>query len=168
MIAKRYTLLAPLALCLLLLICCGGSGGSGTTPPPPPPVTYPELPSSNSLTGNTEPVHDPSIIMQGATYYSFTTDPGGLASGNLAIRCSQDKLAWMMCGTPGHGDHVFDQIPSWVQAAVPGVSGLWAPDISFFNGLYHVYYAGSTFGSNVSVIGLATNTTLDPTTPTLE
>jgi arabinan endo-1,5-alpha-L-arabinosidase len=98
-------------------------------------------------------------------YYSFTTDPGGLTTGNLAIRCSQNKLAWAMCGTPGHGDHVFDEVPAWVQAAVPGVSGLWAPDISFFNGLYHLYYAGSTFGSNQSVIGLATNTTLDPTDP---
>jgi arabinan endo-1,5-alpha-L-arabinosidase len=49
--------------------------------------------------------------------------------------------------------------------AEPGVLGLWAPDISYFNDLYHVYYAGSTFGSNTSVIGLATNTTLDSTDP---
>jgi arabinan endo-1,5-alpha-L-arabinosidase len=169
MIAKRHAVLGFLALSLLIQVYCGGGGGSGTTPPPvTPPPTYPELPSADNLTGNIQPVHDPSIIMQGATYYSFTTDPGGLATGNLAIRCSQDKLAWVMCGTPGHSDHVFDQIPSWVQAAVPGVSGLWAPDISFFNGLYHVYYAGSTFGSNVSVIGLATNTTLDPTDPSYQ
>jgi arabinan endo-1,5-alpha-L-arabinosidase len=40
---------------------------------------------------------------------------------------------------------------------------LWAPDVSFFNCAYHVYYAASTFGSNRSVIGLATNPTLDPT-----
>ena len=60
---------------------------------------------------------------------------------------------------------VFTQIPPWVAQAVPGILGLWAPDISYFNGLYHVYYAGSTFGSNTSVIGLATNTTLDSSDP---
>jgi arabinan endo-1,5-alpha-L-arabinosidase len=59
--------------------------------------------------------------------------------------------------------HVFSQIPAWVITKVPGIGGLWAPDISYFNGLYHVYYAGSTFASNISVIGLATNTTLDST-----
>jgi arabinan endo-1,5-alpha-L-arabinosidase len=37
---------------------------------------------------------------------------------------------------------------------------LWAPDISYFNGVFHAYYAGSTFGSNSSVIGLATTTSL--------
>jgi arabinan endo-1,5-alpha-L-arabinosidase len=167
MIAKHSVVLCFLASILLLLVCCGGSGGNGGITPPPitPPATSPELPATNNASGNTQPVHDPSIIMQGNSYYSFTTDPGGLTTGNLAIRCSQDKLAWTMCGTPGHGDHVLDQIPSWVQTAVPGVSGLWAPDISFFSGLYHVYYAGSTFGSNQSVIGLATNTTLDPSDP---
>ena len=36
-----------------------------------------------------------------------------------------------------------------------GINGLWAPDVSYFHGLYHIYYAGSTFGSNTSVIGLA-------------
>ncbi len=46
---------------------------------------------------------------------------------------------------------------------VPGLRGIWAPDISYFNGKYHLYYSASTFGSNRSSIGLATNQTLDPT-----
>ena len=45
---------------------------------------------------------------------------------------------------------------------VPGLRGIWAPDISYFNGKYHLYYSASTFGSNRSSIGLATNQTLDP------
>ena len=57
---------------------------------------------------------------------------------------------------------VFEQIPEWAREAVPRTKGIWAPDISFFNGLYHLYYSVSTFGSNHSVIGLATNKTLDP------
>lgn len=42
---------------------------------------------------------------------------------------------------------------------------IWAPDISFFNNKWHLYYAVSSFGSQESAIGLATNTTLDPKTP---
>ena len=38
----------------------------------------------------------------------------------------------------------------------------WAPDITYFDGQYHLYYAASSFGTNNSVIGLATTTTLDP------
>jgi arabinan endo-1,5-alpha-L-arabinosidase len=48
---------------------------------------------------------------------------------------------------------------------VPGVGDLWAPDISFYNGKYHVYFSASTFGENTSAIGLATNTTLDIDSP---
>ena len=36
---------------------------------------------------------------------------------------------------------------------------------SYFGGLWHLYYAGSSFGSNNSVIGLATTPTLDPRSP---
>jgi arabinan endo-1,5-alpha-L-arabinosidase len=117
--------------------------------------------ASYTLTGDTQPVHDPSIIRQGSTYYAFTTDVLGLPPGNyLPIRCSQDKINWTACGS------IFPAaMPSWVVAKVPGIIGLWAPDISYFNGLYHVYYAGSTLGSQQSVIGLVTNTTLDPGDP---
>ena len=112
------------------------------------------------LTGNTEPVHDPSILRQGGTYYVFDTDSGGVPPGNfLPIRCSQDAVNWALCGS------VFSRIPAWMQRKLPGLDGLWAPDISYFNGLYHVYYAGSTLGSQRSVIGLATNTTLDANDP---
>jgi arabinan endo-1,5-alpha-L-arabinosidase len=44
---------------------------------------------------------------------------------------------------------------------VPGATNLWAPDISSFGGVYHLYYAASTFGTNVSCIGHATRAALD-------
>jgi arabinan endo-1,5-alpha-L-arabinosidase len=69
-------------------------------------------------------------------------------------------MTWHICG------QVFTAIPAWVQQAVPGIQGLWAPDISYFQGLYHLYYVGSILHTQTSVIGLATNTTLDPTNPT--
>lgn len=64
------------------------------------------------------------------------------------------------------GPSVFASPPIWTTNAVPGFTGnFWAPDISYFNGQYYLYYAVSTFGSQVSAIGLATNPTLDPSDP---
>jgi arabinan endo-1,5-alpha-L-arabinosidase len=57
---------------------------------------------------------------------------------------------------------VFDTAPAWAVEAIPGFKGhIWAPDISFRNGKYYLYYSVSAFGKNTSCIGLATNTTLD-------
>jgi len=100
--------------------------------------------------GDARQVHDPSIIKEGETYYVFSTRAG------LAIRCSKDLVHWRLCGD------VFAHLPEWAVKDVPGLRGLWAPDVSYFNGAYHLYYSVSTFGSNRSSIGLATNETLDP------
>jgi arabinan endo-1,5-alpha-L-arabinosidase len=111
------------------------------------------------FTGDTSPVHDPSIIRQNSTYYMFSTDASSTQGGFIPIRCSTDKIAWSGCG------YVFTSLPSWIAGAVPQASEIWAPDVSYFNNSYHVYYAVSSFGSNVSAIGLVTNTTLDSTDP---
>jgi arabinan endo-1,5-alpha-L-arabinosidase len=111
------------------------------------------------FTGDTSPVHDPSIIRQGSTYYLFSTDASSSQGGFIPIRCSTDKIAWSACG------YVFSALPAWIAAAVPQATEIWAPDVSYFNSSYHVYYAVSSFGSNVSAIGLVTNTTLDSTDP---
>ena len=113
-----------------------------------------------ALTGDTPQLHDPSIIRQGSTYYVFSSDVlGELAGAYLRMRCSQDEVNWTSCGS------VFPQVPAWVRQKVPGATFLWAPDISYFGGLYHVYYAGSTAGSQQSVIGQATNSTLNASDP---
>ncbi len=80
--------------------------------------------------------------------YLFSTRAG------IAIRCSKDLIHWRLCGD------VFAHLPEWAVKEVPGLRGLWAPDVSYFNGKYHLYYSVSTFGSNHSRIGLATNQTL--------
>jgi arabinan endo-1,5-alpha-L-arabinosidase len=107
-------------------------------------------------------IHDPSMTKQGATWYLFSTgDPQGeVNGGNIQIRESANLRSWRLVGT------VFRTIPMWItnKLGVP-LSNLWAPDISYFGGAYHLYYAASTFGSNESVIALATNPTLDPHSP---
>lgn len=51
---------------------------------------------------------------------------------------------------------------------VPELDDTLAPDVSYFNGLYHVYYAASAFGTNTSAIGVATSPTMDPTDPSYQ
>lgn len=106
-------------------------------------------------------VHDPTMAKENGTYYLFSTgDPAGtLGNGNIQIRTSQNLKDWRYAGT------VFTTKPAWITDALGDIPNLWAPDVSFFNGLWHLYYAGSSFGSNNSVIGLATTPTLDPRSP---
>ena len=59
---------------------------------------------------------------------------------------------------------VFEEVPSWTGELIPGSTDhLWAPEVHFRSGKWHLYYSVSTFGKNRSAIGLATNVTLDPT-----
>jgi arabinan endo-1,5-alpha-L-arabinosidase len=106
-------------------------------------------------------VHDPTMAKDHGTYYLFSTgDPAGiLGNGNIQIRTSQNLRDWSYAGT------VFATKPAWITDALGNIPNLWAPDISYFDGLWHLYYAGSSFGSNNSVIGLATTPTLDPRSP---
>jgi len=111
------------------------------------------------LSGDIAPVHDPCIIRQDGAYYVFCTTQRGDAPRQISCRTSKDLLNWKKTGT------VFDQTPAWIVDTISDVRGLWAPDISFHKGRYWLYYAASSFGSNVSAIGLATNATLDPASP---
>ena len=110
------------------------------------------------LSGDYPITHDPSIAREGDTYYVFATT-SRQSEGQFPIRCSHDLHAWKLCG------HVFDTMPAWIHEASPTTRELWAPDISYFQGKYHLYYAYSAFGVNTSGIALATNETLDPQSP---
>lgn len=61
---------------------------------------------------------------------------------------------------------VFKEVPKWAVEAIPSFKGhIWAPDISYYNGQYYLYYSVSAFGKNTSCIGLATNKTLNTADP---
>lgn len=125
------------------------------------PVTTPNRlydDPKQTLTGAINRIHDPAIIRAGDTYYVFSTGRG------LMVRQSSDLINWEIAFPPV----VFSNPPKWVQEAIPGQADMWAPDISYFNDRYHLYYAVSTFGSSRSVIGLATNKTLNPKDPAFE
>jgi arabinan endo-1,5-alpha-L-arabinosidase len=118
-----------------------------------------DVPQVIQVDGDVEYTHDPSIAKDGDTWYLFGTANGPNRDGELPIRCSQDLHHWKRCG------NVFAAIPDWIKKRSPETKELWAPDISFFNGEYHLYYAFSAFGKNTSGIALLTNKTLNAKSP---
>jgi len=99
-------------------------------------------------------VHDPVMIRQDSVYYVFCTGFG------ITLLSSTNRKDW-------HKEPpVFSKPPEWAVAAIPGFRGhIWAPDISYYNGKYYLYYAISAFGKNTSCIGLAVNKTLHTDSP---
>ncbi len=112
---------------------------------------------NDRLTGDLTPIHDPCIIKCGDTYYVYCTTMDQKQQEQIPVHTSKDLLAWKYIG------NAFPALPDWALKKIPNTPGIWAPDLSFVNGKYYLYYAVSSFGSIQSVIGLATNKTLDPT-----
>jgi arabinan endo-1,5-alpha-L-arabinosidase len=114
-------------------MACPGSAYDASSPP-----------TTLTLTGNLG-AHDPAAYVLGSTIY--------LAATGLIGKTSTNLTTWTATASPL-------ALPAWAKTAT-GATNLWAPDISFFGGVYHLYYAASTFGSNVSCIGQATRGALD-------
>ncbi len=101
-------------------------------------------------------VHDPVMIRQKNTYYIFSTGKG------ISIKTSPDKIHWKNAGRV----FVTTALPAWHKKDIPEQNGhLWAPDIHYSNGKYHLYYSVSAWMNFNSSIGYATNSTLDPKDP---
>lgn len=139
---------------------CGGGGTASPDGPAPdgtvapdaaPPDTGSIGPRVLELNGAIAPVHDPSIIFSGTRYFLFATGQG------LPIHTSVDLTNWSLAGK------VFASKPAWITTTNPqNPNDLWAPDISYFGGQYHLYYSASRFGVNSSCIGHATSASLEP------
>jgi len=124
----------------------------------PPLITdaygYPSVP----VTGDVTTVHDPMIVREKDTYHLFFTH------GGIETRTSTDLVHWTA------GPPVFDPIPAWVQQELPDNPGdLWAPDLSYWGGQWHLYYTASVWIAPIptrnSAIGHATTPTLDRSDP---
>jgi len=115
-------------------------------------ATYP---GPGYVTGDISPVHDASMVKApDGTYILVTT------GANLDIRTSRDRTSFTRVGV------VWPSGAPWTYAYTSSTdpSTLWAPDISYRNGTYYLYYAASQFGSNTSAIFLATSPTAMPGT----
>jgi len=98
--------------------------------------------------------HDPTLIREdNGTFTLMQTN------NMLSIQQSNDMLNYKKTG------QVFNGLPAWVKAENIGAEDIWAPQITYRDGLYWCYYTVSEFGRNNSAIGLAVTPTLDVTSP---
>jgi arabinan endo-1,5-alpha-L-arabinosidase len=104
-------------------------------------------PNPGTVAGSTV-IHDPSMAIRPSAprYVVFGTHNQTLLSNDRVTFSS--------------GGPFLPTNPSWWQPYSNG--DVWAPDVSFHNGQYWLYYAVSTFGSQYSAIGLATSPTALP------
>lgn len=100
--------------------------------------------------------HDPSMLKTtNGTYYVFSTTLATPHAG-IEMRVSRDRVNFSNAGP------AFSTLPSWINTYNGGDNEMWAPDASYHNGKYWLYYAVSSFGSNTSAIGLATSSSAAP------
>ncbi|GAA3019039.1 family 43 glycosylhydrolase [Streptosporangium longisporum] len=122
----------------------GPSPSPTPTGPTTPPASYP---APGRVTGDIG-VHDPTVVRRpgGGYLMAHTGD-------NVALKTSTDRVTWRNAGS------VFPGGAPWTTPYTGGARNLWAPDISYHNGQYYLYYSASSFGSTNSAIFLATSPT---------
>jgi arabinan endo-1,5-alpha-L-arabinosidase len=140
----------PTAVALLLV---AGLLGSSSAQAQPGRIEGP-LPLAGDLNA-----HDPSFTQVGNTWFVLNTGDPAVNGGTIQIKKSTDRKTFTQVGT------VWNEIPAWIKTEIPAVTNLWAPEVYRHGGTYYLYYSASSFGSNNSLIALATNTTLDPAAP---
>jgi arabinan endo-1,5-alpha-L-arabinosidase len=116
-------------------------------------LTFPPLASSYSDPGPCTGAcfaHDPTIIQHAndSKYFKFNTGPG------VEIATSNSLSGpWILQGYV---------LPNGSSIDNPGKKDPWAPDVHLVGDEYFLYYAVSTFGSQVSAVGLATSGSMEP------
>ncbi|MEV4057027.1 arabinan endo-1,5-alpha-L-arabinosidase [Amycolatopsis sp. NPDC049688] len=113
--------------------------------PAAPAAAAAGYPNPGRVTGDIG-VHDPSVVKRpdGSYLVAHTGD-------GIALKTSTDRTAFRNAGSAFPGG------APWTTSYTAGSRSLWAPDISYHNGRYYLYYSASTFGSRHSAIFLATS-----------
>jgi arabinan endo-1,5-alpha-L-arabinosidase len=128
---KRLRYAAVLAAALLALLPT--TAQADTAYPDPLPITGQEI------------IHDPTVIhLKNGQYVAYST------GGVIGARLSKDLEHWADSG------NAFAEPPSWWYE-YNDTGDPWAPDISYRDGKYWLYYSVSSWGSNHSAIGVATS-----------
>lgn len=100
-------------------------------------------------------VHDPVMAWEGDSCYVFGTGMG------ISVMASGDGM-----NTWHSSQRVLKVTPQWAEDSIRGYRGYtWAPDIQRVGDKWYLYYSCSTFGRNLSAIGVAVNSTLNTTAP---
>ena len=104
-----------------------------------------QYPNPGLVTGDTG-VHDPSVVKTPSGEYLLA-----FTAPNVGLKTSSDRTEWRDAGVAFPGG------APWTTPYTGGDTNLWAPDISYHNGRFYMYYSASTFGSRRSAIFLATS-----------
>ncbi|CAL9414199.1 Extracellular endo-alpha-(1-_5)-L-arabinanase 1 [Streptomyces sp. enrichment culture] len=128
---KRTRAAAVLAAALLFL--SPATARADTVHPDPQPITGQQI------------IHDPTVMrLKSGGYVAYST------GGVIGARTSDDRVHWKDAG------NAFAEPPSWWYE-YNDTGDPWAPDLSYRDGRYWLYYAVSSWGTNHSAIGVATS-----------
>ncbi|CAL9534592.1 Extracellular endo-alpha-(1-_5)-L-arabinanase 1 [Streptomyces sp. enrichment culture] len=128
---KRTRAAAVLAAALLSL--SPATARADTAHPDPQPITGQQI------------IHDPTVVrLKSGGYVAYST------GGVIGARTSEDRVHWKDAG------NAFAEPPSWWYE-YNDTGDPWAPDLSYRDGRYWLYYAVSSWGTNHSAIGVATS-----------
>ena len=120
------------------------------------PIPFAQTPSTGSLVRlpfyGSPYLHDPGTMRKDGTNYFIFGDGTGIPGITSFDLRNWSSTTAVFPNSP----------PSWTTNAVPGGTPnyFWAPDTAYFNGLWHMYYAYSQWGTINSVIGVATSPSL--------
>ncbi|GJF19960.1 arabinan endo-1,5-alpha-L-arabinosidase [Streptomyces sp. HO565] len=130
---KRLRLATVLAAAVLAFL--PATARADTAYPDPQPVSGQQI------------VHDPTVgRLKSGGYVAYST------GGVIGARTSKDRVHWDDAG------NAFAEPPSWWYE-YNATGDPWAPDLSYRDGRYWLYYAVSSWGTNHSAIGVATSRT---------
>lgn len=86
---------------------------------------------------------DPTVILAGKEYFAVGTSSEW--APHFPIYKSSDLINWKQTS------YVFEKAPAWT------VGSFWAPEYSYHNGTYFIYYTARRKKDNISCIGVATS-----------
>ena len=121
-----------------------------------PPLACQISPSIVDIGSAASPIHDPTIERFEDRYYVYSSSALG------SFYQSSDLKTWRRSG------EVFDEIPGWLLSEIPEADHIGAPDISYYQDRYLLFYQSHIPDTCNAATGLATNTVLDPQHPDYE
>jgi len=134
-----------------LAVLCLVLAGVGVAVAPPT--------AADALAGSGTRLHDPSVIKVGSCFYGFSTgfeNDSANPTGSITIHRTCDATAatgWVKVG------NTWSSTPSWIAQQLGSTPpNIWAPDVNYFDGEYHLYYGASLWGTANAVMGLLTAT----------
>ncbi|TKA30790.1 Arabinan endo-1,5-alpha-L-arabinosidase A [Salinomyces thailandicus] len=102
-----------------------------------------------ACSGTCTDTHDPTLIQRDSdgTYFRFAT------GGGIPI--------YSATSLTGSWTYLGEVLPSGSSIDNSGSDDAWAPDVHYVDGTYYLYYAVSSFGTQVSAIGVASSSSMD-------